>query len=114
VFAFCCVMPMEFSGVHGRSLEVPVNFLAGLSPPVNMAWLPIRAFERSDDFNLTGPRVVYPPFWILGLVAWGLLSVGLSQACVGRFRELANRSDKPGPESLRFADPPPPPPKPAG
>ena len=33
----------------------------------------------------------FGPFWLFGLVAWGVLSWVLSRACVDKFRRLANR-----------------------
>jgi ABC-type Na+ efflux pump permease subunit len=108
VFLFCCVLPLEFSGARGNDLAVFVDLLKGFSPSVNMALLPIRDFEK---WEWTGVRdYPYAPFWVIGLIAWGLLSVGLSNVCVKKFRQLANRGPV-DPPPWRPAEPPPLPPR---
>jgi ABC-type transport system involved in multi-copper enzyme maturation permease subunit len=110
IFLFCCIMPMNFSGgMRGESdpIEVFVDFLCSFSPPVNMAWLPIREFDR-DEMSLARRDIPYPPFWILGLIAWGAMSYVLSRMCVTKFRQLANRGGASAEPFVRLRSSPPP------
>jgi ABC-type transport system involved in multi-copper enzyme maturation permease subunit len=104
VFVFCCVLPMVFSGARGRDLDIFVDILCGFSPAVNMAWLPIHEFHPRE-LTMSHSEIPYAPFWVLGLIAWAVLSVVLSRASVGKFREIANRLQSPEPR--RRVGPPP-------
>lgn len=91
IFVFCCMIPLSFAGGPGnRDIEVVIDALCSISPPVNLAWLPISEFE-SRELSLTSRDVPYTPFWLLGLIAWGVLSMALARVCMDKFRKLANR-----------------------
>ena len=91
VFVICCVTPLSFvAGGHSSSNELFADFLSAFSPPVNMAWLPVREFD-DWELSLSNRQIPYTPFWVLGLVTWGTLSFLLSQRCVTKFRQQANR-----------------------
>lgn len=92
LFLLCCVLPLSFARTAGSGgeMDVLVNLFCAFSPSVNLGWLPIRDFN-SWETTMSGTEIPYAPFWILGLVGWGLLSFGLSQACVRKFRLMANR-----------------------
>jgi hypothetical protein len=101
VVLFCCGVPLSLIGPRlGPSMDRRMENLAGVvlsglcsvSPSVNLAWLPIRDFEEKDRLRIGSSEFpLYPPFWILGLIAWGVLSVVLSRASVNHFRRMANR-----------------------
>jgi ABC-type transport system involved in multi-copper enzyme maturation permease subunit len=92
IFLMCCFLPLSFSsGPRARDFDVLVDVLCSISPPVNVAWLPMRDFDE-ETLKLASRDVPYIPFWLLGLVAWGALSFGLSRACVNKFRQMANRT----------------------
>lgn len=105
VFAFCCVLPMEFAGTPAGDLKVPVSFLCGLSPPVCVAWLPVHEFD-TWELNFIHRDLPFVPFWVLGLVVWGAMSLVLSQKSVSRFRRMANRLPGPPPSPIRRGPPP--------
>jgi len=90
VFAFCCVLPVEMArAVDDRTMRLPINVLCGFSPPVCVAWLPIREFKEDElSFDRQLP---FPPFWVIGLIGWGALSVGLARKTVAKFKLAANR-----------------------
>jgi ABC-type transport system involved in multi-copper enzyme maturation permease subunit len=90
IFAFCCALPLSFSGSVGRSVDVIVDALSSISPPVNLAWLPMYEF-RDRELSLFSRDLPFAPFWILGLIAWGVLSLALSRMCLDKFRRMANR-----------------------
>src|SRR5262245_22869769 len=98
IFLFCCLIPLSFSNVgpgaaSKDAFDLGVTFLCSFSPPVNMAFLPIRDFDAGElEFTLSKQSwITYPPFWLIGLVAWAALSVILSRATIHRFRRMANR-----------------------
>ncbi|HKB06058.1 MAG TPA: ABC transporter permease [Gemmataceae bacterium] len=105
VFVFCCVIPMGFTGGRARDFDVLVDLLSGFSPAVNMAWLPIHEF-KTHEMTLSNREIPYAPFWILGLIGWGLLSVVLSRKSVAKFREMANRGWKSEPRRRAIVPPP--------
>jgi ABC-type transport system involved in multi-copper enzyme maturation permease subunit len=112
VFVMCCVVPLSFSrGPDGDFFEVIVSFLSSFSPPVNLGWLPIQDFDNERETTLTDRDIPYAPFWILGLLAWGFLSFVLSNACVNKFRQMANRTSMAPERETRFPSLPPPLPK---
>jgi ABC-type transport system involved in multi-copper enzyme maturation permease subunit len=93
LFAFCCMVPLSFAvaGPGERDfVGILVQFLCSFSPSVNLAWLPIHEF-KPRELDLGHPHIPHAPFWILGLLAWGLLSLFLSNASVAKFRRMANR-----------------------
>jgi ABC-type transport system involved in multi-copper enzyme maturation permease subunit len=91
LFLMCCMIPVNFSGGRGRDLDIFVDFLCSFSPSVNLAWLPIGDLTRDRELSLATRDVPYVPFWMLGLIAWGLLSFLMSRLCVAKFRKMANR-----------------------
>jgi ABC-type transport system involved in multi-copper enzyme maturation permease subunit len=107
VFVFCCLLPLSFTAARPQDFDILMDLLCGFSPAVNMAaWLPIHEFNHHE---LTiGSNFPYAPFWLLGLIGWGLLSVVLSKASVRKFREIANRTGQPEPPRRRAGPPPPP------
>jgi ABC-type transport system involved in multi-copper enzyme maturation permease subunit len=91
VFVLCCVIPLSFDrSMSGDVGDVITSFFCSFSPSVNLAWLPIREFHRREVDWIDGD-IPYAPFWILGLLAWGGLSFILSNACINKFRQIANR-----------------------
>jgi hypothetical protein len=116
VLMFCCGLPLELARVRIADVRLVVEFLMGFSPPVNVAWLPIREFDERELYFGPGPREIpYVPFWVIGLIAWAGLSVLLSSQCVHKFRRIANRIPVPD-EHLHQPrrSPPPLPAKPPG
>jgi ABC-type transport system involved in multi-copper enzyme maturation permease subunit len=98
IFLMCCVLPLSFSTqAGGNDFELFLDFLCSFSPPVNLAWLPIEDFSAAPDggvnrqLRLFSRQLPYVQFWLLGLAAWGLLSFLLSQRCIAKFRQMANR-----------------------
>ena len=103
VIAFCCCMPISLASVRPGAafgtepeshevIEGIVDFFCCLSPSVNLFWLPVGELKDSDLSLFGGTRgIPYVPFWMIGLVAWGLLSFALSQRAVARFERVANR-----------------------
>ena len=92
IFLMCCVLPLSFgNGPSDRGMEVPLKALSSFSPPVNLAWLPIREFEETELTMGGRHDIPYAPFWVFGLFAWGALSFALSRVCVNKFRRMANR-----------------------
>jgi ABC-type transport system involved in multi-copper enzyme maturation permease subunit len=106
-FIFCCLLPWSFTASSGRAkdIDVVVDLLSGFSPAVNMAWLPIHEF-KTNELTLSHRDIPYAPFWLLGLIGWGLLSVVLSRKSVAKFREMANRGWKLEPPRRRLVPPP--------
>lgn len=93
LFVLICIIPLSFAAGPGdrEFIEILIDFFCSFSPPVNMGWLPIREFDE-NELTLTSYRgTPYAPFWILGLIAWALLSLVLSNASVAKFRRMANR-----------------------
>lgn len=91
IFVFCCMLPLSFAaGPTGRDLDILIEFLCSFSPPVNLAWLPIREF-KPRELELGRNDIPFVPFWLLGLLAWGLVSFFLANASVAKFRRIANR-----------------------
>jgi ABC-type transport system involved in multi-copper enzyme maturation permease subunit len=99
VFLFCCMFPIGVSGAaRERDLSIVVDLLKGFSPPVNLAWVPIRDF---DPWEMEGMAdVPYAPFFAIGLIVWGLVSLSLSKVCVTKFQQLANRGETAVPPPL--------------
>lgn len=94
VFAFCCMMPLSFlargDAIGRDAMGIVVDFFCGFSPSVNLGWLPIHEI-RERDLTLSGRDIPYLPFWIIGMIGWGALSVGLANATINRFKAMANR-----------------------
>jgi len=107
IFVMCCVLPLSFGGSSGRELDVFVDFLCGFSPPVNLAWLPVHEL-RERELTMSSRDLPYPPFWVLGLIAWGVFSLVLSRVSIMKFRVLANRLPMVPERSVRQASGPPP------
>lgn len=107
IFVMCCVLPLSFGNSSGRELEIFVDFLSGFSPSVNLGWLPVHELEERE-LTLSSRHTPYPPFWIIGLIAWGVLSLVLSRVCIDRFRRLANRLPMVPERSVRLTQGPPP------
>jgi ABC-type transport system involved in multi-copper enzyme maturation permease subunit len=106
VFALCCVMPLEMArAVDNRTMRLPMNVLCGFSPPVCVAWLPIREF-KNDEVDFIDHNIPFPPFWVIGLVGWAGLSVALAQTSVSKFRQMANRVPIEPEPQLRRGPPP--------
>jgi ABC-type transport system involved in multi-copper enzyme maturation permease subunit len=92
VLVLCCVIPLSFGGsMNGDSGELLWSFFCSFSPSVNLAWLPIREFDPRE-VGWIDRDIPHVPFWFLGLLAWGGLSFILSNACINKFRQMANRS----------------------
>jgi ABC-type transport system involved in multi-copper enzyme maturation permease subunit len=114
LFVMCCVMPIDLARVNDQSASnLLFHFLSSFSPPVNLAQLPIHDFgeteqwmqangflsrppDYSPDLYLPSSSTMFwdlpfGPFWLLGLVAWFILSWVLSRACLNKFRRMANR-----------------------
>jgi hypothetical protein len=94
VFGFCCLLPLDRVDAPREFERLLGNVACGLSPPVCLGWLPIRDFDR-DDMAPFGRDIPFPPFWVMGLIAWGGLAYGLSRKCVSKFRRMANRGPVP-------------------
>jgi ABC-type transport system involved in multi-copper enzyme maturation permease subunit len=92
VFLFCCLLPLSFGPGRGPGddIDIFMNALCSISPPVNLGWLPVREF-KTNDLTLFHDKVPFVPFWLFGLLAWGALAYALSQVCVNKFRQTANR-----------------------
>ncbi len=109
IFVICCSVPMSFmAGDIERSwTRFFIDFFCSFSPPVNLGWLPIHEFDRWET-SLSERDIPYAPFWILGLIAWGLLSWALSHKSIEKFRRMANRlPGRPGFEPRPSRLPPP-------
>ncbi|HEX3147650.1 MAG TPA: ABC transporter permease subunit [Gemmataceae bacterium] len=92
IFLMCCFLPLSFaSGSRNGDFDVLIDLLSSISPPVNIAWLPIEEF-KDHALTLSHHDIPYVPFWLLGLGAWVGISFGLSRACVSKFRQMANRN----------------------
>ena len=99
VVAFCCCMPISMAEVRPGGglltdsrefMEGVIAFFSCFSPPVNLAWLPVSELDEDQLSLFTGRRgIPYVPFWMIGLVAWGLLSFTLSRRTVAGFERLA-------------------------
>jgi len=107
IFVVCCVLPLSFDRGPGREMDVFVDLLCGFSPPVNLGWLPVHELE-DRELKLVSRDIPYPPFWILGLIAWGVFSFVLSRVSIEKFRRLANRLPMVPEGSVRLAKGPPP------
>jgi ABC-type transport system involved in multi-copper enzyme maturation permease subunit len=110
LFVMCCVIPFSFASSSGRDLDVFVDFLCSFSPPVNLGWLPIQEFKERE-LSLSSNHWPYVQFWLLGLVAWALLSLILSKASIAKFRKMANRDTMVPERPPRRRSPPPLPPR---
>ena len=107
IFLMCCVLPLSFGPGPGNDMRVFVDLLCSFSPPVNLGWLPVHELSERK-LSLFSRDIPYPPFWILGLIAWGAFSVALSHMCVMKFRRLANRLPMVPEGSVRLVRGPPP------
>jgi ABC-type transport system involved in multi-copper enzyme maturation permease subunit len=105
VFAFCCALPLELARSSGEPLRLPVQVLCGFSPPVCVAWLPIREFKH-DEVDFIDHNIPFPPFCVIGLIGWAGLSVALAQKTVSKFRQTANRVPIEPEPQLRRGPPP--------
>jgi hypothetical protein len=105
VFAFCCALPLELARSSGEPLRLPVQVLCGFSPPVCVAWLPIREF-KNDEVHFVDHNIPFPPFWVIGLIGWAGLSVALAQKTVSKFRQTTNRVPIEPEPQLRRGPPP--------
>jgi ABC-type transport system involved in multi-copper enzyme maturation permease subunit len=105
-FVFCCGIPMSFMNVRSRDFDVGIDVLAGFSPVVGEAFLPIYRFEgRESELASKNP---FFPFCLLGLIAWFCVSLFLSNNCLGKLRKMANRvpATRAEPEGSRTFAPP--------